>query len=159
MNLQEIITGGGISLFVLLTIIQIAPVKINPWGAIAKAFGRAINAEVLKELAEMKATQKETREKLEAHIDMDDERMADVHRTRILHFNNELLRDIDHTKEEFTEVLAEIDAYELYCREHPEYPNNRAVLAIKNIQEVYMERLKLHDFLQESSAARQEQSP
>ena len=156
MNLQEIITGGGISLFVLLTIIQIAPVKINPWGAIAKAFGRAINAEVLKELAEMKATQKETREKLEAHIDMDDERMADVHRTRILHFNNELLRDIDHTKEEFTEVLAEIDAYEEYCREHPEYPNNRAVLAIKYIQEVYMERLKLHDFLQESSAARKE---
>ena len=43
MNLLEIITGGGISLFVLLTIIQIAPVKINPWGAIANAFeiGRA----------------------------------------------------------------------------------------------------------------------
>ena len=109
MNLLEIITGGGISLFVLLTIIQIAPVKINPWGAIANAFGRAVNAEVLKELAEMKATQKETREKLEAHIDMDDERMADVHRTRILHFNNELLREIDHTKEEFIEALADID--------------------------------------------------
>ena len=52
MSLQEIITGGGISLFVLLTFIQIAPVKVNPWGAIAKAVGRAVNAEVLKELAE-----------------------------------------------------------------------------------------------------------
>lgn len=38
MNLQEIITGGGISLFVLLTIIQIAPVKINPWGRNRKSF-------------------------------------------------------------------------------------------------------------------------
>lgn len=97
--------------------------------------------------------------KLDAHITMDDRRCADGHRARILHFNNELLRDIDHTKEEFTEVLAEIDAYELYCREHPEYPNNRAVLAIENIREVYKERLKLHDFLQESSAARREQTP
>lgn len=148
MNLQEIITGGGISLFVLLTIIQIAPVKINPWGAIAKAFGRAINAEVLKELAEMKATQKETREKLEAHIDMDDERMADVHRTRILHFNNELLREIDHTKEEFTEALADIDEYEQYCKDHPNYKNNRAVHAVANIKRVYDDRLEKHDFLQ-----------
>ena len=148
MNLQEIITGGGISLFVLLTIIQIAPVKINPWGAIAKAFGRAINAEVLKELAEMKATQKETREKLEAHIDMDDERMADVHRTRILHFNNELLREIDHTKEEFIEALTDIDEYEQYCKDHPNYKNNRAVHAVANIKRVYDDRLEKHDFLQ-----------
>ena len=138
MNLQEIITGGGISLFVLLTIIQIAPVKINPWGAIAKAFGRAINAEVLKELAEMKATQKETREKLEAH----------VHRTRILHFNNELLREIDHTKEEFIEALADIDEYEQYCKDHPNYKNNRAVHAVANIKRVYDDRLEKHDFLQ-----------
>lgn len=148
MNLQEIITGGGISLFVLLTIIQIAPVKINPWGAIAKAFGRAVNAEVLKELAEMKATQKETREKLKAHIDMDDERMADVHRTRILHFNNELLREIDHTKEEFIEALADIDEYEQYCKDHPNYKNNRAVHAVANIKRVYDDRLEKHDFLQ-----------
>lgn len=148
MNLLEIITGGGVSLFVLLTIIQIAPVKINPWGSIAKAFGRAVNAEVLKELAEMKATQKETREKLEAHIDMDDERMADVHRTRILHFNNELLREIDHTKEEFIEALADIDEYEQYCEDHPNYKNNRAVHAVANIKRVYDDRLEKHDFLQ-----------
>lgn len=148
MNLLEIITGGGVSFFVLLTIIQIAPVKVNPWGAIAKTFGRAVNADVLKELAEMKATQKETREKLEAHIDMDDERMADVHRTRILHFNNELLREIDHTKEEFIEALADIDEYEQYCKDHPNYKNNRAVHAVANIKRVYDDRLEKHDFLQ-----------
>ena len=145
MNVQELLAGGGGLLLVMMTLVQIAPVKVNPWSWMARAIGRAINAEVIK--------------KLDAHITMDDRRCADGHRARILHFNNELLRDIDHTKEEFTEVLAEIDAYELYCREHPEYPNNRAVLAIKNIQEVYMERLKQHDFLQESSAARQEQAP
>ena len=145
MSIQEILAGGGGVLVVAMTLVQIAPVKVNPWSWLAAAIGRAINAEVIK--------------KLDNHITMDDRRTADGHRARILHFNTEMLRDINHTKEEFTEVLAEIDAYELYCREHPEYPNNRAVLAIKNIQEVYMERLKRHDFLQESSAARQEQSP
>ncbi|MBD5504584.1 MAG: hypothetical protein HDR09_12880 [Lachnospiraceae bacterium] len=148
MSIQEFITGGSISLFALLTVIQIVPVKVNPWSAIAKAFGRAINAEVLNELAEMKETQKETREKLEAHIEMDDERMADVHRTRILHFNNELLRDIEHTKEEFIEALADIDEYEQYCKDHPKYKNNRAVHAIANIKRVYDERLEKRDFLQ-----------
>ena len=143
MTIQEIVRGGGGLLLVLMTFVQIAPVKVNPWSWLARTIGRAVNAEVIK--------------KLDDHITMDDRRCADGHRTRILHFNNELLRDIDHTKEEFTEVLAEIDAYEGYCREHPEYPNNRAVLAIENIQEVYKERLKRHDFLQESSAARHEE--
>lgn len=140
MNLTELITGGGGLLLVLLTLVQIAPIKINPWSAIAKAVGRAINADVTKELGEIK-------EKLDNHVTMDDRRTADGHRARILHFNNELLREVNHTEEEFNEVLAEIDAYERYCAEHPEYPNNRAIHAIGNIKRVYDERLQKHDFL------------
>ena len=140
MDLKEIFMGGGGVLVVLLTLVQIAPVKVNPWSAIAKAVGRAVNADVAKELCEIK-------KKLDDHVTMDDRRTADGYRTRILHFNNELLRSIDHTEEEFNEVLAEIDAYEEYCEEHPEYPNNRAVLAIENIRSNYKERLQKHDFL------------
>jgi len=140
MDLKEIFMGGGGVLVVLLTLVQIAPVKVNPWSAIAKAVGRAVNADVAKELCEIK-------KKLDDHVTMDDRRTADGHRTRILRFNNELLRSIDHTEEEFNEVLAEIDAYEEYCEEHPEYPNNRAVLAIENIRSNYKERLQKHDFL------------
>lgn len=145
MNIQELLAGGGSLLLALMTLVQLAPVKINPWSWLARTIGRAVNAEVIK--------------KLDDHITMDDRRTADGHRARILHFNNELLRDIGHTQEEFFEVLAEIDAYEEYCREHPEYPNNRAVLAIENIREVYKERLKKHDFLQVSSAPRQGYMP
>nr|WP_325304649.1 hypothetical protein [uncultured Oscillibacter sp.] len=140
MQLKELITGGGGLLLILLTLVQIAPIKINPWSAIAKAVGRAINADVTKELGEIK-------EKLDNHVTMDDRRTADGHRARILHFNNELLREVNHTEEEFNEVLAEIDAYERYCAEHPEYPNNRAIHAIGNIKRVYDERLQKHDFL------------
>lgn len=148
MSLQEIVSGGGLTILALLTLIQIAPIKVSPWSALAKTLGRAINADVITELTEMKKVQKQTRERLEEHIDLDDERMADTHRTKILRFNNELLRDIDHTKEEFIEALADIDEYESYCKGHPAYKNNRAVHAIGNIKRVYDERMEKHDFLQ-----------
>ena len=140
MSIQELLTGGGGLLVLALTVIQVAPVKINPWSAIAKAIGRAINAEVLAEL-------ERTRIKLDDHIRTDDERAADMHRARILRFNQELIRQIPHTREEFIEVLTEIDSYQQFCREHPDYPNSRAVHAIANIGRVYDERLQKHDFL------------
>lgn len=147
MTLAEILLTGGGGALVLLTLIQIAPIKINPWSALARALGRAINGEVLRMLSEVKTDQKSTSDKLNEHIRKDDERNADEHRARILRFNNELIREIPHTKEEFIDVLADIDNYELYCREHPEYKNNRAVHAIANIGRVYDERLQKHDFL------------
>ena len=94
---------------------------------------------------------------MDGHITMDDRRTADNRHARILHFNNELLRPINHTKEELVEVLAKIDDYERCCEEHSEYPNNRAVLAIENIREVYKERMKKRDFLQESHAKDEEE--
>ncbi|MCM1059104.1 MAG: hypothetical protein NC452_02295 [Eubacterium sp.] len=142
MSIQQILFGSGGVLFVVMTLVQLAPLKINPWTSIAKAIGRAVNSEVLKELDAVK-------KKLEEHVTMDDRRVADGHRTQILRFNNELLRDIKHTKEEYIEALTEIDAYEKYCTENPNYPNNRAVLAIENIRGNYRERLKKHDFLAE----------
>lgn len=144
MTIQEILAGGGGALLVLMTLVQIAPVKINPWSAIAKALGRAINAEVLRDL-------KSVKQDLADHIRIDGERDADEHRARILRFNNELLRDVPHTKEEFIEVLADIDFYERYCGEHKDYKNNRAVHAIANISRSYDDRLRKHDFLSSAS--------
>ena len=53
MDLKEILYGGGGVILALLTLIQIAPVKINPWSAIAKAVGRAINNEVLDKVGKL----------------------------------------------------------------------------------------------------------
>lgn len=55
MTLKEILFGGGSALFVLLTLLQLAPIKINPWSAIAKAFGRAINSEVLEKVGKLES--------------------------------------------------------------------------------------------------------
>ena len=142
MSISELLAGGGGLVFVLFSLVEIAPVKWNPWSALAKALGRAVNADLLKELSATKAA-------LEEHIRLDDERNADGHRAKILAFNTELLRGIDHTREDFIEVLAEIDQYESYCRAHPDYKNNRARHAVANIGRVYDDRLAKHDFLGE----------
>lgn len=147
MSIKEMVLDGGGILLILMTIVQISPIKINPWSALANAIGRAFNADVLKELDGVKRD-------LAAHVKVDDERNADEHRARILRFNNELLRDIPHTKEEFIDVLADIDFYERYCETHKDYKNNRAVHAIANISRVYDERLQKHDFLSSSSNER-----
>lgn len=142
MTLQELLLGGGLGLAVLLTLVQVAPVKLDPWTALARAIGRALNGDVLRELGE-------TKTKLEAHIQADDRRAADQHRARILAFNTELLRGQRHTREDFIDILAEIDAYESYCKSHPEYKNSRCVHAVANIGRVYDELLKTGDFLAE----------
>ena len=69
---------------------------------------------------------------------------------RVLHFNKAPLRGNQHTRQDFIEILAVIDAYEQYCKNHPNYRNNRASHAIANIGRVYDERLKLRDFLGEN---------
>lgn len=140
MNTQQVIESMVGIFLAIATIIEISPLKINPWSAIAKAVGRAVNADVLTEI-------KQTQEKLDEHIRIDDERNADLRRTHILRFNNELIREIPHTKEDFIEVLSDIDEYEAYCREHPDYKNNRAKHAIANIGRAYDDRLKKHDFI------------
>lgn len=95
----------------------------------------------------MQATQTETRKMLDDHIRKDADREADYHRARILQFNNELLQSKPHTREEFIDILAEIDAYRNHCRLHDDYPNSRATHALANIERVYDDRLAKQDFL------------
>lgn len=148
MAIKDILLDGGGILLLLLTLIQIVPIKLNPWSWLAKKIGETMNADVMKKLNQMENKLSYLEKRMEGHITMDDRRVADSHRARILHFNNELLRNIGHSREEFLETLAEIDSYEEYCDAHPEYPNNRATLAIKNIKSNYMKRQEEHDFLQ-----------
>ena len=147
MSILELFASGSGLLFLALSMIEIAPIKVNPWSAIARALGSVINRDVIARLDDISRVQRDTQRRLDDHIRLDDERDADMHRAKILRFNNELLRDIPHTREEFIEILAEIDGYEAFCRAHPDYQNNRAVHAVANIKRVYAERLQKHDFL------------
>ena len=120
MNMGEILGWSGGTLLLLMTFVQIAPIKVNPWSGLAKKIGRAINGEVLNEIADIKKEQRETQDKLEKHIQDDDERDASMHRQRILRFNIELMRGEDFTLECFNDMLLDIDEYERFCETHPD---------------------------------------
>lgn len=151
MSLYEIVFGGSGVFILLLTIIELVPIKINPWSKLAENIGKAFNKPALDKIASVEQQLKKTNEKLDGHMANDERQKAEDARAAALRFNNELLRGIPHTREEFFEVLQKIDIYEEYCDKHKDYENNRAVHAIANINRVYDERLAKHDFLSEMS--------
>lgn len=98
MNLKDIWVAWGPVMvtpaaIVLLTLVEIAPIKINPWSAIIHFVGRRLNADVTARLDTMQQCQTETRERLDEHIAKDDAQTASLWRTQILRFNDELLHD------------------------------------------------------------------
>ena len=76
-----------------------------------------------------------------------DERHAVSMRVRILRFRDEMLAGQDHTHDSFRQVLSDIDEYEKYCEEHPEFKNNQTVSTIEHIKHNYQTRLEKNDFL------------
>lgn len=71
---------------------------------------------------------------------------ADNCRARILRFNGEIKRGVHHDEEEFNDVINSIDTYEDFCEDHEKYSNNKAVLAIENIKNVYKKAYSNNDF-------------
>lgn len=68
-------------------------------------------------------------------------------RYRILRFDDEIRHDEYHTKEHFDQILEDITEYEKYCNGHPDYRNNKAVMAIENIKRVYQQCSSEGNFL------------
>lgn len=126
MTLQDILVSGGGILILLLTIIQVTPLKLNPWSVVAKALGKALTVDVLDKL---------------------DENAASTCRYRLIRFDDELRHDVKHTQEHFDQILDDITIYERYCKEHPNYPNSKAVLAIENIKSTYVKCREENSFL------------
>ena len=75
------------------------------------------------------------------------ENEATTCRYRILRFNDEILHEQKHTKEHFDQILDDVTRYEQFCSDHPEYENNKAVLAIENIKKVYQRCSEENTFL------------
>jgi hypothetical protein len=83
-------------------------------------------------------------DKMEAE---DAEREAKHARIRILRFGDECSHEVRHSREHFEQVIEDVDSYETYCRDHPNFRNNKAVLTIKLIKDTYQQRLLNNDFI------------
>lgn len=118
---------------------------------ILRSFGTAINEDIIKRIETLEdgflVCSKDMRDELRNHIQKVEEERIDRARSRILRFNDEVMTGISHSKEHFDEILEDIDKYEDYCELHPNYENNKAILAIKTIKEEYLYCLEHHSFL------------
>ena len=147
MNLIQILDlksgiSFGVFLFVLLlTIIQIAPIKINPWDKILVWFGNHMNADIVRRVDVIE-------EKLDEHIrDSSEERIRKI-RADILDFGNACMNGRPHTKEEFEFVISECDAYEKHI-EKMQIRNGVSTATIKEVRRLYEKHLRENTFLKE----------
>jgi len=108
MSFKEIISqlnagyvAAGIA--VLLSLIQISPLKLNPWDKLLGWIGKKVNGATEKRLA---AVEKQI-------LDM----WVNSHRQCILTFAREARTGIEHSSDEWTNVLNVAEEYEKYVKE------------------------------------------
>lgn len=150
MALQDLglyIGGGSSLLIIVMTMIQIAPIKVNPWTYLARKFGKAINGDFSDKIDLLN----DKIDKLENNIERlraeCDEREATLCRSHILRFGDEILHGNMHSFESFQSILIDIDTYEDYCGTHPFYMNNLAEVTIDLIKKTYKECFDKKNFL------------
>ena len=124
------------AVIIAVCFIKIPKIELNIWGII----GKSINKDITSKLNSLKSEVSELKNDFEVHA-------VNSCRERILRFNSEIMSDNKtHNKEYYDEILSDIDKYEHYCLNHPDYPNNKAMLSIENIKKTYSDLLERGDF-------------
>ena len=116
----------------VVTVIEIVPIKINPWTAALKWIGDRVNGDLRKEVTELK------REfELKNASDM---------RWDILNFANACRNGREHCREEWNHVIDQIKSYETYVEEK-EIDNGVMEEATKYLRRLYHELIEKNGFL------------
>ena len=152
LKLAEIPIGAyaswGVVLFIAVTgVIQLAPIKFDPWSKIARSVGRAINKEVIDKVNKLENDVSALREFGDSRDAKEDERHARTLRRDILRFGDEIRHIPKHSKERFDDILLEITEYEAYCDSHPDFKNRMTTSTVKLIVSVYEKALEEDGFL------------
>ena len=104
-----------------------------------------------KEIKDADTATKEKIEKmqktLDAHIRENEDEKARNQRYRILRFYDEMCENRLHSESHFEDIIADIDDYEKYCKAHPDFRNNRGVLAMEYIKDSYAKIKRCGGFL------------
>ena len=134
MGLNEILSklnAGCITagIVVLLSLIQISPLKLNPWDKLLGWFGKKLNGGLE---SEIKNLQKQVREL-----------WINNHRQSILTFARECRADIDHSAEEWSHILNLCEEYETYTEKN-DITNGVVRQNTRYIRELYQELSRDH---------------
>lgn len=141
------LTYGVFIILASLTIIQISPLKIDPWGHVHKMVVKFLNGEVLEKISNLDSKVAQLQEEITLNEIRREKSEAVAARIRILRFNDELLHNQKHTKAMFDQTLLDIDHYNEYCEKDAHFKNGITVLAADNIRKVYQKCSEEHKFL------------
>ena len=110
MELWKKLTVGGLAgwavmlILILMSLIQISPIRLNPWDRVFSWLGKKMNGHVQDQLKELKKQVSDL--------------WINSHRQSILTFARECRADIDHDAEEWNHILSVADEYEVYCQKN-----------------------------------------
>lgn len=122
---------------VFLSLIQITPLKLNPWSHLFKWIGKIINGEVMENIKGIQKDLEGVHKELDQMKSTEELREATNCRNRILRFDDELRRKVDHSEEYYNQILEDVSFYRKFCTAHESYPNAKADSAMQNIEETY----------------------
>lgn len=135
-----------------MSLVQVSPIQINPWTWTSRKIRSILGiTDAINSIKSLKSHIDELDAKLDSlQMEGKEQRKLDKAldaRRRILVFNDEILQNIRHSQERFTNVLEDITFYENYCESHRNFVNQKAVMAESNIKRVYQKCMEEHDFL------------
>lgn len=120
------------SLIAFTGLIQIIPIKINPWSALLQWVGKLVTGNACGKIDDL--------------IKQVDENEKDRIRWEVLDFANSCRNDRKHTRDEFQHIVSLHDKYKKLL-EKTKDTNGVFDLEYKYIQDLYAERLEKNDFL------------
>ncbi len=137
--LKDLIGNPAVILIGSFTIIQIAPIKINPWTWLGKIVRKLILGDSIEKIEkDIKSLKK----------DMLDERVSS-RRWQILNFTNSCIIGVLHTKEEWDHCLSDLAWYEDYCKENG-IQNGVMQQSAAYLRRRYQDHLINNDFLKQN---------
>lgn len=137
MNLAEIFGIGGGAAAIVLTLLQISPIRIDPWSMIFRAIGRALN--------------KDTLQAIHTLSESVDQNEIDRLRWEILDFANSCQyrrgqSGNGHTQEEYAHIIRMHQKYETILERRHE-KNGQVDLAYQYIETLYKKCQSENDFI------------
>lgn len=142
LSLGDLASAGIVSLIAITGILEVSPIKVNPWSAI----GKVINRPVLDKQVELEKKIDLMDGKIEDVKDRQEESEVKAARMRIQRFADELYSNVKHSKEHFDLILMDITQYNNYCNTHPGFVNEKTKVAQEIITDIYEKCLRERSF-------------
>jgi len=115
---EHTVLGSGVILFIILQLIEIAPIKLSPWSAIRTSVSNFLTAGIKVELNNLSTEIKSLDNKLNKHIEESIEKDIRDRRSLILRSAAAISNGQYYNDEHLEFLVSECDAYKQYCRDY-----------------------------------------